>query len=142
MNRHGVSEESKRFVERRMHPRRAVDILVSLIGSTHHSCDEPIAGQATEISLEGLRLAIAFDVPEGCTIVLQLNYLENDSVCVGEVKWKSRDGANCIYGVHIKKWSYLDPDLKYLVAKHTFRASRTRPAPLLASPYSLFPPLT
>ena len=122
-----------------MHPRRAVDILVSLIGSTHHSCDEPIAGQATEISLEGLRLAIAFDVPEGCTIVLQLNYLDNDSVCVGEVKWKSRDGVNCIYGVHIKKWSYLDPDLKYLVAKHTFRASRDAASASSRRPLQPFP---
>lgn len=95
--------------ERRKSPRRSVDFEVEIVAVDGNAFDESPKGQAVNISRNGLCLTTPFSVPISTLLSLSISFAGRDSHFLGEIVWKKDHGDGAMYGLHIKRWSYLDP---------------------------------
>ena len=111
--------------ERRRHPRIAVDMRANLYDAVESTGKEIVSGRAVNISRCGMMLKIDFEAPLGSLHVMAVSYGDFESICLAQVVWKDRRDEFTVYGLDIKRWSYMDPALERLFESH----GKTPPAP-------------
>ena len=106
--------------DRRRHPRFEGEFLVDLLNmgdDPEIPPDEPVVrGMALDVSRQGLRLRSAYNVNVGSFISAILYYKGHDSLALCEVMWKRVEQGQFLYGLFIREWSALDPDLATALA--------------------------
>lgn len=102
--------------ERRKYPRMGCDIPADLLNMGDDpsiSRHEPLVrGQVLDVSLQGLRLKINYNVTLDSMLSVIVYYRGSESVCLCRVIWKRDLMKEAVYGLFIKEWSKLDPLLK------------------------------
>lgn len=113
--------------DRRKYPRLEGDFPVDLLNMG----DDPqtsrmesiIPGHALDVSRQGLRLKVTYNVPVGSVLSVILYYRGRESVCLCQVVWKRELGHEKLYGLFIKDWSKLDALLEKRFCSMTLPAS-------------------
>lgn len=72
----------------------------------------PIAGRVLNISKEGLCLRTSFKAAVSALISLSVDCWEHDSLCLAEIVWQAEEPQGYLYGLRIRRWSYLDSFLE------------------------------
>lgn len=101
--------------DRRRYPRFEGEFQVDLLNMG----DDPgisafeaiVAGTALDVSREGMRLKVSYNVAVGSVLSAIVYYAGSDSICLCDVVWKREVMGEYIYGLFIKEWSKLDPAL-------------------------------
>jgi hypothetical protein len=70
-----------------------------------------VPATALDVSREGMRLQVDYNVALQSTISVIVYYKGRDSVCLSKVMWKREEMGQATYGLFIKEWSKLDPVL-------------------------------
>jgi len=74
-----------------------------------------VLSEALDVSKHGMRLRSPYNVPLGAIISAVTYYKNHESVCLCEVIWKAQAGNHFLYGLFIKEWSEMDPQLKEIL---------------------------
>lgn len=115
--------------DRRKYPRLEGDFPVDLLNMG----DDPqtsrmesiVPGHALDVSRQGLRLKVPYNVPVGSVLSVILYYRGRESVCLCQVVWKRDIGNERLYGLYIKDWSKLDALLEKRFSSMTISVSAT-----------------
>ncbi|MFN0117462.1 MAG: PilZ domain-containing protein [Elusimicrobiota bacterium] len=97
---------------RREHPRFEGQFNVDLLNLGDDPVFSPfeavVAGHALDVSMKGMRLKVPYNVPVGSILSVILYYKGHESICLCDVKWKTQEGSQKLYGLYIKEWCKLD----------------------------------
>lgn len=115
--------------DRRKYPRLEGDFPVDLLnmGDDPHTprMESIVPGHALDVSRQGLRLKVSYNVPVGSVLSVILYYRGRESVCLCQVVWKRDMGSEKLYGLYIKDWSKLDALLEKRFYSMTIPATVT-----------------
>ncbi len=118
--------------DRRKYPRLEGDFPVDLLnmGDDPHTpkMESIVPGHALDVSRQGLRLKVPYNVPIGSVLSVILYYRGRESVCLCQVMWKHDLGRDQLYGLFIRDWSKLDSMLERRFQSMTPSASASSPA--------------
>jgi len=106
--------------ERRKHARFEGHFKVDLLNMGEDPQISPweviIPGVALDISRQGMRLKVPYNVAVGSYLSVIAYYKGSESICLCEVVWKRPDVGQTIYGLYIKEWSRMDDRLEKKLA--------------------------
>lgn len=108
------------LADRRRHPRLEGEFPVDLLNMG----DDPaisafeaiVEGRALDVSRQGLRLKVPYNVAMGSVMSVILYYRGRESVCLCKVMWKREILGDYLYGLYIEEWSKLDSFLEQKLA--------------------------
>jgi len=100
--------------ERRRHYRIDVDWPVELV-QAGRPLGRVITGRVLDISKEGMRITFWHDDRVGARFRLKLVYKGFESICDGDVVWKSTPAKGMIFGIHVVSWVTLHPELNFFL---------------------------
>jgi len=75
------------------------------------STEALVKAEAMDVSMHGLRIKTTYDVPTGSLVSVVFYFQNRESVCLCEVVWKRQIMGENVYGLFLKKWSFLDRSL-------------------------------
>ena len=107
-----LAMRSPKRPDKRRHSRRANDYVVDATDLDDMNHETIIRGTGINISREGLGLKIDLDAPIGRLLSLIIYHQDRDSLCLGRITWKIKSDNEFHYGIHIKRWTYIDPPLE------------------------------
>jgi len=118
--------------DRRKNPRFEGEFLVDLLNmgdDPQIPPDEPVVrGMALDVSRQGLRLRSAYNVNVGSFISAILYFKGHESLALCEVMWKRVEQGQFLYGLFIREWSGLDPELSSALGSMESPPKTTTPA--------------
>jgi hypothetical protein len=103
--------EALEYSERRSSPRLDADLPVELLESTERPLNTTLQGRVLNISRDGLKVRFWHDAQPGCRFSLSISFNGRESICLGEVVWKRDSTSGMIFGLRVKHWTVLDPEL-------------------------------
>lgn len=104
-------------IDRRKFPRLEGKFPVDLLNMGDDRTVNPyeviIAGQALDVSRQGIRLLVSYNVSIGTILSVIVYFSGRESVCMCEVVWKREAMGQKLYGLYIKQWSKMDSKLDH-----------------------------
>ena len=111
MNRGFQMTDRNRRRYPRLQGRFQVDILNMGDDLAVSSTEALVKAEAMDVSMHGLRIKTTYDVPTGSLVSVVFYFQNRESVCLCEVVWKRQIMGENVYGLFLKKWSFLDRSL-------------------------------
>ena len=103
--------------DRRLHPRLEGEFPVDLLNMGDDPSVSPfeaiLPGTALDVSRQGMQLKTSYHVPVG-SVVSTIFYMNGNggSVCLCQVVWEREVEGQFLYGLFIKEWSQIGPELE------------------------------